>query len=113
MQFMDVYSPTQQGGLALTTGERELVVRKYALEKQERINFVVEYPDMYCKIGAGESFVGSPACITAHAGDWRESFKIYKKWLDSWYEPYHCQDKQWYRECFWLLAEITDFFETE
>ena len=113
MQFMDVYSPAQQGGLALTTRERELIVRKYALEKQERINFFVEYPDMYCKIGVGDSFIGSTTCITAHAGDWRESFKIYKKWLDSWYEPYYCQDKQWYRECFWLLAEITDFFETE
>ena len=113
MQFMDVYSPAQQGGLALTTRERELTVRKYALEKYEKICFFVEYPDMYCEIGAGERFVCSPTCITAHAGDWRESYNIYKKWLDSWYEPYHCQDKQWYRECFWLLAEITDFFESK
>ena len=113
MQFMDIYSPAQQGGLALTTRERELTVRKYALEKVEKISFFVEYPDMYCEIGKGESFVCSPTLLTAHEGDWRESFKIYKHWLDSWYEPYHCQDKQWYRESFWLLAEITDFFETE
>ena len=51
--------------------------------------------------------------MTAHSGDWRESFRIYKRWLDGWYEPYFCQDKKWYRESFWLLAEITDFFETE
>ena len=68
---------------------------------------------MYGEIATGDTFVCSPTVITAHDGDWRESFKIYKKWLDSWYTPYHCQDKQWYRESFWLLAEITDFFETE
>ncbi len=112
MQFMDIYSKRQQGGLALTTKERELVVRKYALEKEEKTGLYVEYPEMYGEIGAGESRVCSPTLLTAHEGDWRESFNIYKKWLDSWYEPYYCQDKQWYRECFWLLAEITDFFET-
>ncbi|MBQ8409003.1 MAG: hypothetical protein IJY39_09085 [Clostridia bacterium] len=113
MQFMDIYSKAQQGGLALTTRERELVVRKYALEKNDRIELYVEYPEMYGEIGAGESLICSPTLLTAHEGDWRKSFSIYKKWLDSWYEPYHCQDKQWYRECFWLLAEITDFFESE
>jgi hypothetical protein len=68
---------------------------------------------MYCEIAPSETFVSSPTCLTAHKGDWRAAFGIYKKWLDSWYEPYHCQDKQWYRESFWLLAEISDFFETE
>lgn len=113
MQFMDVYSESQQGGIALTTRERELVVRKYALEKRDNIAFFVEYPEMYGEIAAGDTFVCSPTLLTAHEGDWHESYNIYKKWLDSWYEPYHCQDKQWYRECFWLLAEITDFFETK
>ena len=113
MQFMDLYSPSQQGGIALTTRERELVVRKYALEKRDDISLFVEYPEMYGEIAAGDTFVCSPTLLSAHEGDWHESYNIYKKWLDSWYEPYHCQDKQWYRECFWLLAEITDFFETE
>ena len=113
MQFMDVYSPMEQGGLALSTRERELIVRKYALEKKDNIELYIEYPEMYGEIASGDTFVCSQTLLTAHEGDWRESFKIYKKWLDSWYEPYHCQDKQWYRECFWLLAEITDFFETD
>ena len=112
MQFMDIYSPKEQGGLALTTRERELTVRKYSLEKEEKLLFFVEYPDIYCEIAPSETFISSPTCLTAHKGDWRAAFGLYKKWLDSWYEPYHCQDKQWYRECFWLLAEITDFFET-
>lgn len=114
MQFFDVYSPAQQGGLSLTTQEQELVTRKYALQKDEEgIDFYVEYPEMYGEILPGKSFCGSPTVLTAHTGDWRKSFEIYKSWLDSWYEPYRCQDKQWYRECFWLLAEITDFFETK
>lgn len=114
MQFFDVYSPAQQGGLSLTTQEQELVTRKYALQKDEEgIDFYVEYPEMYGEILPGKSFCGSPTVLTAHAGDWRKSFEIYKSWLDGWYEPYRCQDKQWYPECFWLLAEITDFFETK
>ena len=112
MQFFDVYSPEQQGGLSITTRERELIVRKYALEKKNEIEFYIEYPEMYGEIKAGESFNLSPTLLTAHEGDWHKSFDIYKSWLDSWYEPYHCQDKKWYRQCFWLLAEITDFFET-
>ena len=113
MQFMDVYSAGEQGGLALTTKERELVVRKYALEKRDDIKLYVEYPEMYGEILPGAEFSASETVLTAHSGDWRESFRIYKSWLDGWYEPYFCQDKKWYRESFWLLAEITDFFETE
>ncbi len=114
MQFLDVYSAQQQGGLALTTEERELTVRKYALEKNETgISLYVEYPAMYGEIEAGSTFCCSPAKLMAHSGDWHAAFRLYKNWLDSWYEPYHCQNKEWYRRCFWLLAEIDDFFETK
>ncbi len=114
MQFLDVYSPSQQGGLSLTTQERELVVRKYALKKEEDgIGFFVEYPAIYGELMPGKDFTGSSTVLTAHSGDWRKSFELYQNWLKSWYEPVRCQNKQWYRECFWLLAEITDFFETE
>lgn len=113
MQFMDIYSPQEQGGLSLTTEERDTIVRKYALEKDENgISFYVEYPEMYGNLKPGEIMLGSPTVLAAHEGDWRKSYEIYKKWLDSWYEPYKCQNKQWYRECFWLLAEIRDFFES-
>ncbi len=114
MQFLDVFSSDAQAGLALTTEEKGLVTRKYALEKKERdVEFFVEYPIIYGDIGAGQKFIASPAVITCHEGDWKKAFNIYKEWLDSWYSPYKCQNKQWYRECFWLLAEITDFYETD
>ncbi len=113
MQFFDVYSVAKGGGLAVTTRERELVTRKYALEKDESgVSFYVEYPEMYGQIPPGETFTASPTAFTAHSGDWRASFRLYLQWLRSWYTPCDCQDKQWYKECFWLLAEITDFFET-
>ncbi len=110
MQFLDVFSPKQQGGLSLTTQERDVITRIYALEKNENgIEFYVEYPEMYGEVKAGETFDCSPTVLTAHEGDWRKSFDIYKKWLDSWYEPFRCQDKDWYRKCFWLLTEYCDF----
>lgn len=114
LQFMDVYSPSMQGGLCLTTRERNMVTRKYALEKNDDgITLYVEYPIIYGDIAQGQSFSASPCLITCHDGGWKQAYFIYKEWLDSWYSPYKCQDKQWYRECFWLLAEITDFFENE
>ena len=114
MQFMDVFSPKAQGGLSLTTEERNIITRKYGFEKNERgMEFYVEYPEMYGEIKPGEEFVGSPTVLTAHEGDWRKSFEIYKKWLDSWYEPYNCQNKDWYRRCFWLFTEYCDFIVEE
>lgn len=113
MQFFDLYSGSQNGGLAVLTRERGLVVRKYALKKDARgMDFYIEYPKMYGKIAPGGVFCASPTAICAHAGDWRTAFALYKNWLGSWYEPFRCQDKKWYRESFWLLAEITDFYET-
>ena len=113
MQFLDAYSKAEQGGICINTRERELVVRKYRLEKKSgKIKMAVDYPTMYGKIKPHETFVCSHTVLSVHEGDWRESFKKYTNWLATWYEPYYCQDKQWYRECFWLLAEITDFFET-
>ena len=114
MQFFDIYSPSQQGGISITTRERDLTVRKYALEKNEYgVSAFVEYPLMYGDIAAGESVSFSETRLNAHKDDWRKGFNHYKNWLKTWYKPYKCQDKKWYRESFWLLAEITDFFETK
>ncbi|MBE6911626.1 MAG: hypothetical protein E7473_03785 [Ruminococcaceae bacterium] len=114
MQFFDIYSSLQQGGVSFTTRERDLTVRKYAIEKENgKICAYIEYPHMYGDIAPGESFVLSETHMNAHLGDWRKSFKLYRNWIKRWYKPYKCQDKKWYRESFWLLAEITDFFETD
>ncbi|MDP4133561.1 MAG: DUF6259 domain-containing protein [Bacillota bacterium] len=114
MQFVDLFSPSQGGGIALTTRERGLKVRKYGIDKYKSgITAFVEYPAMYMKLNPGETFTGSDTSITVHSGSWHKAFNIYKKWLASWYEPYKCQDKMWYRKKFWLTAEITDFFEVK
>ena len=113
MQFMSVYAKEDGSGLGLLTRERDTVVRIYHLEKRDGIaSFSVEYPAMYGRVCAGECFSASETVIEAAEGDWRATFDSYKKWLNSWYTPYKCQNKEWYRKCFWLLAEITDFFET-
>ena len=112
MQFMDIFSPEEGAGLALTTRERDLKVRKYALLKDRGVTTAfIEYPDMYFKLSPNAVFCGSETTLFTHEGDWHESYKSYKKWLDSWYEPYNCQDKKWYRQLFWLVAELDDFVE--
>ncbi len=113
MQFMDVFSPERHGGICLSTQETGLITRKYSLSKNEGgLEMYVEYPIIYGDIAAREERLLSPTVITCHDGGWTNAFKIYKSWLDTWFTPYKCQDKLWYRKCFWLLAEITDFFET-
>ncbi len=113
MQFMDLYSEENMGGLCILTKERELVTRKYFLQKDDSgMDMYVEYPVIYGDIAPGETFAVSPAQLMTHTGDWRTAFKIYKSWIDSWYVPHKCQDKMWYRKCFWLLSELTDFYET-
>ncbi len=114
MQFFDIYSKREQGGLTLRTFERELVVRVYGLTKNENgMEAYIEYPFMYGDIAVGETMTCSEAAVTAHRGDWRSAFALYKEWIDSWYIPHdRAQNKDWYRKNFWLLAEIPDFFET-
>lgn len=113
-QFMDIFSMEDGAGLSLNTRERDVKVRKYSLTKnEEKIEAFVEYPDMYCKLSCNGVQTGSMTHLCVHKGDWRPSYESYKKWIDSWYEPYKCQDKLWYRQRFWLLAEITDFVEND
>ena len=93
--------------------ERELTVRKYALTKDESICAYVEYPAMYMRLAPGETFTASPTDLFVHPGNWQAAFRRYKEWLSTWYRPHKSQNKDWYRRCFWLMAEITDFYETE
>ena len=112
MQFMDIFSPTEGAGFGITTRERDLKVRKYALVKENgNTECYVEYSGLYIKLTPGSIFKGTETTMFVHEGDWHESYNRYKKWLNSWYEPFNCQDKMWYRKLFWLCAEIRDFME--
>ncbi len=112
LQFFDLFSPAQGGGLAVCTREREQTVRKYGFQKEKgRIDAFIEYPDIYMKVAPGETFHGSETVFYSHAGDWKPAFAEYKNWLDSWYKPYKCQHRDWYRRLFWLIAEITDYID--
>ncbi len=112
LQFFDLFSPAQGGGIAVCTREREQVVRKYGFQKElGLIDAFIEYPEIYMKVGPGETFIGSDTVFYCHAGDWKPAFGEYKAWLDSWYVPYKCQHRDWYRRLFWLIAEITDYID--
>ncbi len=112
LQFFDLFSQTQGGGIAVCTREREQTVRKYGFQKQKGfIQAFIEYPDIYMNIAPGETFYGSETVFYSHSGDWKAAFAEYKGWLDSWYVPYKCQHRDWYRQLFWLIAEITDYID--
>ena len=112
LQFFDLFSPAQGGGLAVCTREREQVVRKYGFQKElGYIDAFIEYPSIYMKVAPGATFRGSSTAFYCHAGDWKAAFTEYKGWLDSWYQPYKCQHRDWYRRLFWLIAEITDYID--
>jgi hypothetical protein len=61
----------------------------------------------------GGSFECPECVIGVHKGDWHTAAEYYRQWLKTWYRPFKSQNKQWYRECFWMIAEITDTLETE
>lgn len=112
MQFMDMYG--QSGGLSLRTEETGLTVRKYGFEKDfSGMKMYVEYPEMYGEVETGETVKMSDTVLKSHAGDWHGVFDEYRDWLKTWYLPYKSQNNAAYRRCFWLIAEITDFFETK
>lgn len=113
MQFFDIFSNTQSAGIGFLTKEQGIKVRKYALDKTDSgVSCYVEYPSMYMKLANGEVFETTPTEIFVHSGDWHFAFEKYRSWLKSWYRPVKSQNKEWYRKSFWLIAEITDFFET-
>jgi hypothetical protein len=89
LQFMDLYSESLAGGLALHTRGKELVLKRFSLEKTDAgtkmgIDYGFSTP---IELGGKESFQTLPTVIEFHHGDWHTPFHTYKQWLHSWYSP--------------------------
>ena len=113
MQFYDIFNPALDAGFYVMTKELDHTVRSYGLSKaQDGITYNIQYPELYTHLKPGVPFVCSDTVIGAHKGDWHSAAESYGKWLETWYRPCKAQSKQWYKECFWLTAEITDTLET-
>ncbi len=114
MQFFDTFCSDKSGGIGILTRERGTLVRKYNLSKSSSgISCSVEYPEMYTCVDPGCSVTLSDTVIYSHSGDWHKTFDKYRLWLKSWYKPYKSQNKEWYRSLYWLVSEITDFYEDD
>ena len=114
MQFYDIFNPAADSGISVMTEETGYTVRKYGLSKDETgVSCFVGYPELYTQIMPGETFACSDTVIGIHTGDWHAAAARYRSWLKTWCFPYKSQNKQWYRESFWLISEFSDTLEAE
>lgn len=110
VQFYDVYNPALGGGYYLATRETDVdEMRRYGLRKNESgITNYLEYPKLNTLLKSNVPLTLCKTAIGVHKGDWHVALETYQQWLATWYKPYKSQDKQWYKECFWLLCEYPD-----
>jgi len=86
LQFMDVYSPSEGGGLYVSTRDREGLYKHFLLAKDgDTATQSVEFREQ--NFAAGETRELPSAWLGLHAGDWRPAWDAYRAWLASWYEP--------------------------
>jgi len=110
LQFYDIYNPVLGGGFYLATRETDVnEMRRYGLRKNESgITCYLEYPKLHTLLKPNMPNTFCKTVLGVHTGDWHAALNIYKKWLQTWYKPLNSQNKQWYRECFWLLCDYVD-----
>lgn len=110
MQFYDVYNPVFGGGFYLATRETDVnEMRRYGFRKNESgIECYIEYPKLHTLLKSNVPDTLCKTILGVHKGDWHVALDTYKQWLQTWYKPFNSQDKQWYRECFWLLCDYPD-----
>jgi hypothetical protein len=114
MQFMDLFNPQLGGGVLLATEDRSHKLQRYGLVKNDRGgSLFVEYPATFTHLAPGKPYACCETLLGVHLGDWHAAADRYRRWVSTWYRPYKSQDKQWYREAFWLLAEIADGLEPD
>ena len=68
----------------------------------------LEYPKLNTLLKSNVPLTLCKTVIGVHKGDWHAALETYQQWLATWYKPFKSQDKQWYKECFWLLCEYPD-----
>ena len=110
VQFYDVYNPTLGGGFYMATRETDVdEMRRYGFRKNESgIMCYLEYPKLNTLLKSNIPYTLCKTVLGVHKGDWHVALDTYKQWLGTWYKPFKSQDKQWYKECFWLLCEYPD-----
>lgn len=88
LQFMDVYSESRNGGVALHTRDAKLVLKQFLFEKDgNESRMGVNYGfERAIDLQPQTAFETASTVLQFHSGDWRAPFQTYKQWLDTWYK---------------------------
>ena len=89
LQFMDIYSETEQFGLALHTRETRLNPEEFRLVKGNTgSGMSIEYGfDNPIQLQPGQTFSAPESIIQIHKGDWQVPFESYKQWATKEFTP--------------------------
>ena len=100
LQVDSFFNPKEWYALTLLSNDLEGQFRWYDVGKSEEGGWYrLEYLERLLKPGATWSF---PDCIIAISpGDWRESFRLYRDWVGTWYKP-KPPAQEWYKKSFLL-----------
>ena len=100
LQVDSFFNPKEWYALTLLSNDLEGQFRWYDVGKSEEGGWYrLEYLERLLKPGAAWTF---PDCIVAVSpGDWRESFRLYRDWVGTWYEP-KPPAQDWYKNSFLL-----------
>ncbi|MDX9753731.1 MAG: DUF6259 domain-containing protein [bacterium] len=87
LQFMDLFSPGLDGGLALHTRDTDMAAKRYRMEKSPSASSMsIEYGfEAPLIVAPGQSFTTPLTVLEFHSGDWHTPFHTYKTWSQTWY----------------------------
>lgn len=89
LQFMDVFSPVTQTGLAVHTRDTRLVPKRFRYEKTAAESKLgVEYGAFQpLELRPQQAFETPLTVLEFHRGDWRVPLRTYREWCETWYHP--------------------------
>jgi len=102
LQFVDVFAPAANRGACVMVRDTTARWKRFRLRKSgAAVEVEVEY---LVRLAPGETFRPPDAQVTAHGGDWRQGFEVYRKWLATWYRPAGPRPA-WLRSAFWARRD--------
>jgi hypothetical protein len=102
LQFLDVFSPGANRGVGLVVRDLSGRWKTFRLKKTgASVLMEVEYR---VRLAPGETFQAPDASVVHHAGDWREGFDAYRRWVATWYRPAGPRPA-WLRSAFWARRD--------
>lgn len=98
LQFMGVVNPGSGTGIFLHTQDVTCLEKSYSLVNCDKgISLAVSYPER--ALNPGETRPSAYTVIRISDGDWRRGLNVYRKWLETWYQP-AAPRRAWFREVF-------------